>query len=368
MALLIREVEQRHASVNTILHALYGYYFLGVTKGQLARLYRKHVNTIDNWIKRYEDDGSYERKSTARKSKFSLAQKQWIIDYYDKNPLAFLDEAKSAFQLSFGSPISVPTVWQILRDAGYTRKVLERRAIHIKLMDIIRVTNELSSIDWCQQNAQFLDEASFDNRGMLRKRGYSLKGTRLAFRGEFNRKARVSVLCWIGIDGVVEIFHTEGSFDRAKFFDCCRIHAHSGKTVRAYPGPGSVWILDGAKIHCHPNIIYYLRSIGIVPLFLPAYCPFFNPIEYLFGLVKQSMKRQYVENSREPLERFVMRVLLEFENFDMQGIFEHCGYTKEGVFDPTRSIGNEKISIAKRNVHDVDELLDFTQRDGSDEE
>ncbi|KAH9123446.1 hypothetical protein AeMF1_005564 [Aphanomyces euteiches] len=256
MSAILQVVEQRHASSNTIMHALYGYYFLGVSKQQLARLYKKHVNTVDNWINPYESDGTYERKQSAKVCKFSHTQKQWIIDYYNKNPLAFLDEAKLAFQLSFGITISIPTVWHILHEAGYTRKVLERRAIHIELTDIIRFTNEMSIVDWSQLNIQFLDEASFDNRGMLRRRGYCLKGTKLAFRGEFNRKARVSILSWIGIDSIVEIFHTDGTFDRSKFIDSCRIHAHSGKSVKAYPGPGSIWILDGAKIHCNPDIVY----------------------------------------------------------------------------------------------------------------
>ncbi|OWZ04489.1 Serine/threonine-protein kinase [Phytophthora megakarya] len=52
-----------------------------------------------------------------------------------------------------------------------------------------------------------------------------------------------------------------------------------GKTVHQYPGRGSVWILDGAKIHCHPDIVYYLRSLGIISIFLPCYCPFYNPID-----------------------------------------------------------------------------------------
>ncbi|POM75185.1 Serine/threonine-protein kinase rio2 [Phytophthora palmivora] len=142
-------------------------------------------------------------------------------------------------------------------------------------------------------NIEFLDEVRFDNRGMLRSRGYCLKGKKHAFR----------------VTGVVALFHlcgwphgkfrTDGTFDRSKFVECCRVHAHSGKTVHQYPGRGSVWILDGAKIQCHPDIVYYLRPLGIIPIFLPAYCPFYNPIEYLFDLIMKAFKRQYVEVSKQ---------------------------------------------------------------------
>ncbi|POM81357.1 Serine/threonine-protein Kinase rio2 [Phytophthora palmivora] len=162
-------------------------------------------------------------------------------------------------------------------------KILERRAMNIKVSDIVRFTLELSTIKWCQMNIQFFDEVSFDNRVIVRSRGYCLKRKKLAFRGEFNRKAWVSLLCFISLDGLVETFHTDGTFDRSKFVECCRVHAHSGKPVYQYPGRCSVWILDGAKIHCHPDIVYYWQSLGIIHIFHPAYYPFYNPIAYLLA-------------------------------------------------------------------------------------
>jgi len=43
----------------------------------------------------------------------------------------------------------------------------------------------LITIYWSHHNLVFLDEVSFDNRGMIRKRGYSLKGTNVAVGGDF---------------------------------------------------------------------------------------------------------------------------------------------------------------------------------------
>jgi transposase len=234
--------------------------------------------------------------------------------------------------------------------------------MNIKTNDIVRFTLELGTIKWCQMNIQFLDEVSFDNRGMLRSRGYCLKGKKLAFRGEFNRKARVSLLCFISVDGLVETFHTDGTFDRAKLVDCCRLHAHSGKSVHPYPGNGSVWILDGAKIHCHPDIVYYLRSLGIIPIFLPAYCPFYNPIEYLFGLIKKAFKRQYVEGSKQNQAELIANVLQQFQNYDMTNIFEHCGWSVTGDFDPTSALGDEYVSTSRAEQFGEDELLEFSER------
>ncbi|KAG6952808.1 hypothetical protein JG688_00013121 [Phytophthora aleatoria] len=76
-----------------------------------------------------------------------------------------------------------------------------------------------------------------------------------------------------------------GMFDRVSFVECCRDFVYSNcGNIRQYPGSNSVWILDGAKIHRQPEIVHYLHSVGVVPMFLPAYCPFFNPIEFMLKL------------------------------------------------------------------------------------
>lgn len=124
---------------------------------------------------------------------------------------------------------------------------------------------------------------------LIRKKGYGRKGSRLLYRGEFGRAIRTSCLCFIGSNGLLEVCETEGTFDRKAFVEYCRRFTFSRQSkVQQYPGTNSVWIMDGAKIHCHNNFIYYLRSLGIVPIFLPAYCPMFNPIEFVFGMIKKN--------------------------------------------------------------------------------
>ncbi|KAH9181856.1 hypothetical protein AeNC1_016168 [Aphanomyces euteiches] len=273
----IEIVVSRHATSNTVMHCLYAYFFLGMTKRELATLYLKDEKTIANWVKRYNDTGTYARKKTQVTRTFTTEEKSWVVEYYKRHPLSFLDEAKAAFERKMKRSISITQIWTIIHDHGMTWKVLERRAINICQSDVCRFVSELDMIQWSQRNIVFLDEVSFDNRGMLRKRGYSIKGESLVVRGEFVRKPRVSLLCFINADGIIEYYDTEGTFDRETFLQCCCKFAHCGK-VRMHPGKNSVWILDGAKIHCHADIVMHLRQLGIVPIFLHAYCPFFNPL------------------------------------------------------------------------------------------
>ena len=64
-------------------------------------------------------------KSAPPPTKFSADQKQWLLDYYSKNPVAFLDASQLVFEGHFQRTISVTTVWRVLERAGLTNKVLE---------------------------------------------------------------------------------------------------------------------------------------------------------------------------------------------------------------------------------------------------
>lgn len=218
---------------------------------------------------------------------------------------------------------------------------MESCALQIQLKEVIRFCDELSSINWSWEQLVFLDEVSFDGRDMIRKKGYGRKGNRLLYRGEFGRSIRSSCLSFIGSTGILEVYETEGTFDRNKFVEYCRRFALSRQSkVEQYPGRHSVWIMDGAKIHCHPNIIYYLRSLGIVPIFLPAYCPMFNPIEFVFGMVKKKLRKLQL-GRKVNVGILLCKVFNSFLQYDMTKLFEKCGYMASGKFDPSNGLGED---------------------------
>lgn len=102
--------------------------------------------------------------------------------------------------------------------------------------------------------------------------------------------------------------------------------------------------MDNAKIHKDPDLIQMIRSWGIIPIFLPPYCPFFNPIEIVFGLVKREMKSAYQEGRNDNLSFFVAKVMKKFEHKDFSKIYNKCGYQYASCFNPLKG---EMIDIRK---------------------
>jgi len=135
---------------------------------------------------------------------------------------------------------------------------------------------------------------------------------------------------------LVDVFHSYGTFDRLTFFGCLKSLIKSGK-VEHYPGRYSVWVIDGAAIHLDRNIVLYVRSFGIYIFFLPAYCPFYSPIEYVFGFIKGYLQEQYEEIPGSEL-KIISDSFMKYSNYDLHPTFEHCGYGIDGVFDPTKNM------------------------------
>ncbi|KAJ3310012.1 Serine kinase [Boothiomyces sp. JEL0838] len=211
MNIQIKQKIKDHASEDVIVHCLYGYFYQGVTKAELSRLYGKSPSTITNWINKYKQGKSLGRQNSKRDKKISDEHEKWILDYFIQYPTNFLRECQFEFNNYFDDiTVSTSSIWHILNSNGFSYKVVERRAFQIKSEEICRFTLELNSIDWTQSNLLFLDEVSFDSRGMIRKRGYGLKGKSLQFRGEYIRKPRVSCLSFLACDGIVDTFQVEG--------------------------------------------------------------------------------------------------------------------------------------------------------------
>lgn len=68
----------------------------------------------------------------------------------------------------------------------------------------------------------------------------------------------------------------------------------------AYPQPQSVLIMDNCSIHDKPAIHSTLNYFGAQARFLPPYSPIYNPIEKVFGRVKQWLQTENLHCSRIP--------------------------------------------------------------------
>eukprot|EP00734_Pompholyxophrys_sp_LG126_P000117 Pompholyxophrys_sp_v1_NODE_10_length_5661_cov_6.324474.p1 type:complete len:346 gc:universal NODE_10_length_5661_cov_6.324474:5570-4533(-) len=314
------------------MHAVYASEFLGYPQKIVAQIFAKSESTISNWVSEFRS-GNMERSRVGAPTRVTDERKDWVLNLVKSDPQLFLREISAAFLKAFKFSISSSTVYTILNEANFTKRVLEHRAMEISYEEITRFTFDMNLIHPLQEQLVFLDEMSTDNRAMLRKKGWFLRGTKPIVKNLFRRGTRLSVLSFLGVKGIIENFQTTGTFNRDLFFQCIKSLLDSGK-VQKFPGRNSVFVLDGASIHLDANMIEYMQSRGVLVVFLPTYAPFYNPIEIVFGLMKRRCRELYDPSAYGSEQMVLMNVLHEFQHYDCSEIFKHCGYNRSGEFNP----------------------------------
>jgi len=101
---------------------------------------------------------------------------------------------------------------------------------------------------------------------------------------------------------------------------------------------GSVLLLDNASIHKTSTVKLAMADKGYVPMFIPPYSPEYNPIELVFGVIKNAFYRKRYTTTAFDLKGTVKECVSERATpSTIRGCFEHVskivrsGFTGFGV-------------------------------------
>lgn len=201
--------------------------------------------------------------------------------------------------------------WHVTK---YTVENLQRSLELIQLVHTI----QHSRLVW-------MDEISFCNIECLRKKGWALAGRRLEITANISRDDSLSVIAFLRSDANKPMYlathkHTNNQWDIATAF----ISAIQDGFLKR----GDIVILDNASIHMAQDSRVILNHIfnlaGIQLSFLPTYSPDLNPIEFIFGIVKNLLYTH-----RQPTDDFETSVFAAFSaitQHDVDSTIQHCYY------------------------------------------
>lgn len=157
-----------------------------------------------------------------------------------QDPLLYCDELAREFKAAHmreNLTMSNSTVLRIPHEANLTHQVVKRIAIQIRTQDIARFTREIVSCmnDGCTWASYlFSDEVSTDSRDMQRKRGWFLRGGYPWVQQLYGRTERISLIAFLGVSGLSEVYHSMGTMDRVSFLKFVKRYVAS-KKAQQYP-------------------------------------------------------------------------------------------------------------------------------------
>ena len=250
----------------------------------------------------------------------------YLLDLVLSSPGMYLQEAQLQLFSYTGTWVHESTICRTLRRLGLSRQKIEHLAL--QRSETKRITFMAEVMMVFQSNmCLWIDETGCDKRNAVRKRGYAIRGRAprdfsLKLRGK-----RYSAISILSKDGIEDTYITQGSVNGEVFLDF--IQTQLVPLLSPFNGHNtkSVVILDNVSIHHVDTVVNAILSTGALLRFLPAYSPDFNPIELVFGEMKQYLRTNNVlfETSLS-INSILLMALNSITNENCQAYIHHAGY------------------------------------------
>ncbi|EGB05445.1 hypothetical protein AURANDRAFT_66424 [Aureococcus anophagefferens] len=162
------------------------------------------VATIRRIVKIWRETGDVAtpREGTRRRQGSMLPQHwQELRTALHYSPDLFLDEMKTVLWLAFEVRYSIGVILATMKRHGYTRRVLKQLAERRDAEEERTFIDVYSSLPG--EYFVFVDETRKDPRGLHRKFGYGLVGTRTSVTSSFQRSSSYSATGVLSLQGMI---------------------------------------------------------------------------------------------------------------------------------------------------------------------
>ncbi|NKB23791.1 MAG: IS630 family transposase [Kiritimatiellae bacterium] len=176
---------------------------------------------------------------------------------------------------------------------------------------------------WIQEVAKldpsrlvFIDESGAKTN-MTRLRGRALGGNRLFAKTPHGHWCTTTLTSSVRLDGTTAAMEGEGATETAVFGEYIR------RVLLPTLSPEDIVIMDNLRVHHNPKVIELIESCGAHVRFLPPYSPDSNPIEKMWGKIKNRLG-SLAARSQQELSEAITQAFEEVSPDEVIGWFSSC--------------------------------------------
>jgi transposase len=296
-----------------ILHAI----DQGKPRAEIIKTFDVSRSTIKRYLKLRRETGDVKSKAIpGRPSKKGAALHAGLLSQLEAHPDATLREHCQFWEATHGIQVSSATMSRAIHHLNWTRKKKTLRASEQNEADRAAWRKQAQTLD--AGKLVFLDECG-STIALTPVYGRSPKGKRVYGSVPRNRRANMTLLASLSLQGMGEAFILEGSADAVVF------ELYIEQILAPSLQPGQIVILDNLSTHLGGKVRQAIEARGCQLLFLPSYSPDFSPIEEAFSKLKAFLRRVGARTP-EALQEAIGQALLTITAHDALGWFTHCGY------------------------------------------
>jgi len=293
----------------------------GMPHAEIIKTFAVSRSTIKRYLKLKRETGDIKPKAIpGRPSKKGAALYAGLLPQLEAHPDATLAEHCQFWEAAHGIQVSSATMSRAVKRLNWTRKKKTLRASEQNEAERAAWREQAKTLD--ARNLVFIDECG-SNIALTRVYARSPKGNRVYGAVPRNRRANITLLAALSLQGMGEAFILEGSADTAVFE--LYIEHILAPSLQA----GQIVVLDNLSTHMGENVRRAIEARGCQLLFLPSYSPDLSPIEEAFSKLKAFLRRVGARTP-ETLQEAIAQALLTISIQDALGWFRHCGYLPAG--------------------------------------
>ena len=296
----------------------------GMPRAEIGKTFAVSRSTIKRYLRLRSETGDVKPKAIpGRPSKKGAALQARLLPQLETHPDATLVEHCQFWEATYDIPVSSSTMSRAIKRLTWTRKKKTIRASEQNEADRAAWREQAKTLD--ASKLVFIDECG-SNIALTRVYARSPKGKRVYGAVPRNRRANMTLLAALSLQGMGEAFILEGSADAAGFE--LYIEHILAPSLQA----GQIVILDNLSTHMGEKVRRAIEARGCQLLFLPSYSPDLSPIEEAFSKLKAFLRRVGARTP-EALQEAIAQALLTISIHDALGWFRHCGYLPAGSED-----------------------------------
>jgi transposase len=289
----------------------------GQPRAEIITAFAVSRSTIKRYLKLRRETGDVKAKAIAgRPSKKGAALQTGLFPQLEAQPDATLAEHCQMWEATHGIQVSSATMSRAIQRLNWTRKKKTIRASEQNEADRAAWREQAKTLD--TSKLAFIDECG-SNIALTRLYARSPKGKRVYGSVPRNRRANITLLASLSLQGMGEAFLLEGSADTAVF------EIYIEQILAPSLSPGHIGILDNLNTHTGEKVRQAIEARGCQLLFLPSYSPDLSPIEEAFSKLKAVLRR-IGARTPEALQEAMRQALLTITPRDARGWFTDCGY------------------------------------------
>lgn len=298
---------------------------LGYSRSRIAENLGVDQSTVSRTLTLFSTTGQVSKKPYPKDKAFrklTTPAQLHILNTVIAKPGIYLHEIQQELLDVLQFSVDISTICRFLHSNGFTRQKLH--LIAVQRDEFLRQQYILDVSIYQPEMLVFLDETGADQRNVLRRYGYSMRGIPLRKHSLLVRGERVSGLAFMSIEGLLDVSIVKGTTDGDVFYDFVQKYLLPQLLPFNGINPHSVVIMDNCSVHHIQETVSMIEEVGAIVQFLPPYSPDFNPIEEMFSKVKSEIKRLEYTMESNDIELITMTAFASITAQECEGWISHC--------------------------------------------